>query len=118
MSQCRLRSGSSRRNPNPPQVRTAQIRQNHRAGGLHLCLLGESGYLPLAVQLNDSMAEIKSQMDFIFAAADNNNTEAPGWLGPLADGSTGAASASPRASGTTTRPHTDLRVAGFPTTSA
>jgi hypothetical protein len=47
-----------------------------------------NGYLPLAVQLGDAdkLSEIKSQMDYIFAAADNN-TKAQGWLGPLADGS-------------------------------
>ena len=47
-----------------------------------------NGFLPLAVQLGDEekMAEIKEQMDYIFASAENN-TKAQGWLGPLADGS-------------------------------
>ena len=44
-----------------------------------------NGYIPLAAQLSDDakLAEIKTQMDFIFSAAEKN----AGWLGPLVDGS-------------------------------
>ena len=47
-----------------------------------------NGYVPLAVQLADAsmLAEIKTQMAYIFKQAETN-AKAPGWLGPLEDGS-------------------------------